>query len=359
MAVNINVSTINNITEYPNTFKRQGAFPLEQFEVFNSEAAASTYAQSNPVAYVGQKIVIVETAEDGSVTVKQRYIADTDGTLLPLGGAVGDDKSISISSSDGIARLFGFDEATSGQQPRISTDGKLEWYTPDTSTGPGLADTVAGHTQDIANLQSGKADKATNLAGYGITDAYTKTETGEAIEAAIAAKGHAKFVVTDTDPTSEGFEAADNVLYLFKNTTTGYYDIYAKVTVTEGETQTSSVVRLDDTSVNFEGYATEAYVTDAIKNKVDKELKTGSETEYKVLSDNNYDNAEKAKVASAIQTVKVNGVTVSSDTAASIVIKKNGTQIATTNGEIDIEVPDAPEALTIGEIDTAIASATA
>ena len=30
---------------------------------------------------------------------------------------------------------------------------------------------------DIDNLESGKADKATTLAGYGITDAYTKTES--------------------------------------------------------------------------------------------------------------------------------------------------------------------------------------
>ena len=31
----------------------------------------------------------------------------------------------------------------------------------------------------ITNLESGKADKATTLSGYGITDAYTKTETNE------------------------------------------------------------------------------------------------------------------------------------------------------------------------------------
>lgn len=36
---------------------------------------------------------------------------------------------------------------------------------------------VKTNTDNIAALQSGKADKATTLAGYGITDAYTKTET--------------------------------------------------------------------------------------------------------------------------------------------------------------------------------------
>lgn len=35
---------------------------------------------------------------------------------------------------------------------------------------------VDGNDSDISNLQSGKADKATTLAGYGIADAYTKAE---------------------------------------------------------------------------------------------------------------------------------------------------------------------------------------
>lgn len=36
---------------------------------------------------------------------------------------------------------------------------------------------VKTNTDDISTLKTGKADKATTLAGYGITDAYTKTET--------------------------------------------------------------------------------------------------------------------------------------------------------------------------------------
>ena len=39
---------------------------------------------------------------------------------------------------------------------------------------------------DIAGLSSGKADKSTTLEGYGIEDAYTKTETDEKIGSAIS-----------------------------------------------------------------------------------------------------------------------------------------------------------------------------
>ena len=48
---------------------------------------------------------------------------------------------------------------------------------------------VSGHTTNISNLQSGKADKATTLSGYGITDAYTKTEVDNKISAVFRYKG--------------------------------------------------------------------------------------------------------------------------------------------------------------------------
>lgn len=46
----------------------------------------------------------------------------------------------------------------------------------------GLRGQVATNTSAITNLQNGKANNATTLAGYGIKDAYTKTETDSAID---------------------------------------------------------------------------------------------------------------------------------------------------------------------------------
>ena len=48
------------ITEYPNTFKRQGSFPLDKYSVFNSLTDATEYAESNKIAYEGQIISVVE-----------------------------------------------------------------------------------------------------------------------------------------------------------------------------------------------------------------------------------------------------------------------------------------------------------
>lgn len=49
----------------------------------------------------------------------------------------------------------------------------------------GLRGKVKTNTSAITNLQNGKADKETTLAGYGITDAYTKKQTDDAISNAV------------------------------------------------------------------------------------------------------------------------------------------------------------------------------
>lgn len=266
------------------SFAPQTAFPLDSRYYFSSLAAAEAAAaeavevgSSDGTYFYGENVVVVA---NNKATL---YLIQPDKTLSAVGTEVlGDDKSIEI--VDGKVALKGFGSATAGQQPRVNAAGTdIEWYTPDTSTVSGLADTVAGHTQDIQNLQTNKADKATTLEGYGIADAMTATAIGEAIQAAIAATGHASFSKVDAVPSAE--EAQANVLYLVMNADTGFYDIYAKV-----ETE---VVRLDDVSVNLDAYSTteqmNAAITEAIKNKVDA-------VEGKGLSTNDFTDALKTKL---------------------------------------------------------------
>lgn len=256
------------------SFNPQTAFPLDARYYFPSltaaeaEAAAAVEVGSSDGTYFYGENVCVVTESSADL-----YIIQPDKTLKAVGSVVlGDDKSIEI--VDGKVTLKGFGSATAGQQPRINAAGTaLEWYTPDTSTVSGLADTVAGHTQDIQNLQTGKADKATTLEGYGITDAMTATAITEAIQTAIAATGHASFKKVNEVPTAE--TAQDNILYLVMNADTGFYDIYAKVD--------TEVVRLDDVSVNLDDYSTTEQMNEAIAtaiiNKVDKVDGKGLSTE--------------------------------------------------------------------------------
>ena len=58
MAVN---NTQNNYAkmEFPLTIKRQDAFSIDPTEIWPSLEAAQEYAQTNPTAYVGQKLSVV------------------------------------------------------------------------------------------------------------------------------------------------------------------------------------------------------------------------------------------------------------------------------------------------------------
>ena len=122
-----------------------------------------------------------------------------------------------------------------------------------------VSDIKGSLTQQAATIE-GKADKATTLAGYGIEDAFTKTETTAEITKAISQSGHAQFVKAEAVPTVE--EAEANKLYLVYNEATQHYDIYAKVD--------NAVELLDDTTVDLTNYYRKDEVNTELAKKVDK-----------------------------------------------------------------------------------------
>lgn len=73
----------NNLTEYPNAFKRQGAYPLEADSIYQTLADAQKYAKEDPIAYVTQLLAVA--AGDG--TVVYYVIADEEGNLFKLGSS--------------------------------------------------------------------------------------------------------------------------------------------------------------------------------------------------------------------------------------------------------------------------------
>lgn len=268
------------------SFNPQTAFPLDARYYFSSleeaKLAASSSVEvgsSDGTYFYGETICVVS---GGSADL---YIIQPNKSLKAVGSAVlGDGKSIEV--IDGKVSIKGFSEATAGQQPRINSSGNgIEWYTPDTSTVSGLSETVAGHTTDISNLQKNKADKATTLAGYGITDAMTTDAVNSAIQSAIAKTGHASFQKVSSIPSAD--TAEENILYLVMNGDTGFYDIYAKVD--------AEVIRLDDTSVNLENYPTNSDMQKSIEAAVAGKVDT---VPGKGLSSNDYTDEDAEKLAS-------------------------------------------------------------
>ena len=126
----------------------------------------------------------------------------------------------------------------------------------------------AQHTHaiaDVTNLQTtldGKANKATTLAGYGITDAYTQSQTDSKIAEAIAAAPHLKREIVEDLPEVGSADA--NTIYMVPadgsisdpGEETSHYNEYMLI---------NGAFELIGTSqVDLSGYATETFVTNAI-----------------------------------------------------------------------------------------------
>ena len=126
----------------------------------------------------------------------------------------------------------------------------------------------AQHTHaiaDVTNLQTtldGKANKATTLAGYGISDAYTQSQTDSKIAEAIAAAPHLKREIVEDLPEVGSADA--NTIYMVPadgsisdpGEETSHYNEYMLI---------NGAFELIGTSqVDLSGYATETFVTNAI-----------------------------------------------------------------------------------------------
>lgn len=155
-------------------------------------------------------------------------------------------------------------DATTLQQAKSYADGLGVNYDP-----AGTAQTkvnalekgqVTTNKNDIATLKTGKADKSTTLAGYGIGDAYTKGQTDSAIKSAIANSGHLKRTIVTQLP--EASAADEHTIYMIKKSSpdgTNAYDEYMVV----NESGTKKLEKVGDSKVDLTNYATKTEVQTA------------------------------------------------------------------------------------------------
>lgn len=128
---------------------------------------------------------------------------------------------------------------------------------------------------NITSLTNDKADKATTLAGYGIGDAYTKTQTDSKIAEAVANADHLKRAIVDNLPEVASADA--NTIYMVKKTGGSGEQQYDEYMLINGAFE-----KIGDSAVNLSGYATETWVTQQItpvSNKV-----TANETAIATLN---------------------------------------------------------------------------
>lgn len=115
---------------------------------------------------------------------------------------------------------------------------------------------VKTNTDNITALQSGKADKATTLAGYGITDAYTKSDTDSAISTAVANADHLKREIVEVLPEVD--EADEHTIYMVGTGAGSEDSVYEEYMLVNG-----SFEKIGSSKVDLTDYALKSEVTSA------------------------------------------------------------------------------------------------
>ena len=115
---------------------------------------------------------------------------------------------------------------------------------------------VAANAAEITKLKNGKADKATTLAGYGISDAYTKGQTDSAISAAIAKAPHLKREIVEQLPEVGAADA--NTIYMVGTGEGSETSVYKEYMLINGKFEL-----LGDSKVDLTNYATKEEVKTA------------------------------------------------------------------------------------------------
>lgn len=218
-------------------------------------------------------------------------------------------------------------DATTLQQAKSYADGLGVNYDP-----AGTAQTkvnalekgqVTTNKNDIATLKTGKADKSTTLAGYGIGDAYTKGQTDSAIKSAIANSGHLKRTIVTQLP--EAAAADEHTIYMIKKSSpdgTNAYDEYMVV----NESETKKLEKVGDSKVDLTNYATKTEVQTAKSQAISTASGDATTKANKALEDaKTYANGLAKNYATAAQGAKA-------DTA----LQKASITSGSTNGSISV-----------------------
>lgn len=133
---------------------------------------------------------------------------------------------------------------------------------------------VKANSDNITALQSGKADKSTTLAGYGITDAYTSEQTDSAIATAVANADHLKREIVESLPEIE--LADENTIYMV-GTGAGTEDsVYEEYMLINGGFE-----KIGSSEVDLTNYALKTYVDQA---KAEAISTSGTNTDAKIAT---------------------------------------------------------------------------
>lgn len=246
---------------FPLNFRRGNPNPLDNSSVWNSLEAAKNYAQTDPTAYVGQILSVVNytaavTDEEGTVTtpsqstVEVYYIKDEAGNLEAIGASlVGDEATVTV-AEDGTISLYGVEglELTRTEedgstvnityQP-LYVNGKLTWVEPSATTVEGLATEIEGLKTRISALETTVGDEEAGLV-KDVADLGGRMDTVEgdvtAINTKIGEVDEDKTIVQMiTDATYDDTELAGRVAAIEGDYLKGEHKTALETAITDGD----------------------------------------------------------------------------------------------------------------------------
>ena len=183
--------------------------------------------------------------------------------------------------------------------------------------------------ESLTTTVNGKANKATTISGYGITDAYTKTEVDAKVSSVYKYKGS---VANESALPTEGQVVGD--VYNLEDTGMnvawtgeGWDKLGSVVDLTPYLTKEDAGKTYAAKATTLEGYGiTDAYTKTAVNTELDK--KVDKET-GKQLSTNDYTTAEKTKLTGIATGAEVNKIDA---------VKVNGTALGITDKAVNIDL---------------------
>ena len=142
--------------------------------------------------------------------------------------------------------------------------GAVVLYATDISMSSTVPATISQTITQMQSDISGKANTATTLAGYGITDAYTKTQTDTAIATAIANVDHVSFNIVQSLPQA----GQTNIIYLVPSSgqgrvsdNTNIYDEYIYIN--------SNWEKIGTTEIDVSGFVRSSELVETTEAEID------------------------------------------------------------------------------------------
>lgn len=303
-----------NVMGLPMAISRNNPIPLDKTAVWYNEIEMRDYAASNPTAYVGQVLSLVnETTREATAYI----ITNTSGLLKEVGAAVLVDDQTIVLNDDSELSLNDFEKSfykyvpaegdvdahyvkvnvgdldaegkayawSSGLEPKaVLENGKfvLGWYEPNPTTMEGVSASIAALQNsvndingDITALEEKDKELSTGLQTVktGLQDRYTKTEADKAIADAVAAADHLKRKKVDSVDDID-VSAADATQYIYM-VPTGLEeddDKYDEYMVIDG-----AVEKVGSWEVDLSNYATKTEVNGKVDKKEGYSLVLDSE----------------------------------------------------------------------------------